>query len=58
MGGVTSIDRATGNDSRKRLRSVAANRATFEALDLDRIDPASCIQHLSESIGQIEEADR
>ena len=28
-GWMTSIDRATGNDSRQRLRSVAANRVTF-----------------------------
>ena len=56
-GWVTSVNQATGNDSRKRLRSVVADRATFEALDLNRIDPASCIRHLSEGVGQIQEAD-
>ena len=54
-GWVTSVDRATGNDSRQRLRSVAADRDSFEALDLKRIDPAACIQHLSEGIGHIRE---
>ena len=55
-GWVTNVNKATGNDSRKRLRSVVTDRATFEALDLDRIDPASCIRHLSEGVGQIQEA--
>ncbi len=55
-GWVTIVNKATGNDSRKRLRSVVADRATFEALDLTRIDPASCIRHLSEGVGQIQEA--
>ena len=53
-GWVTSTDRATGNDSRQRLRSVLANRAVFEAFDLNRIDPAACIQRLSEEVGQVE----
>ena len=57
-GWMTSIDKATGNDSRQRLRSVAASRVTFEALDLNRIDPAACIQHLSEGMGHIQEAGR
>ncbi len=56
-GWVTSVNKATGNDSRKRLRSVVVDRATFEAIDLSRIDPASCIRHLSEGVGQIQEAD-
>ena len=53
-GWVTSVDRATGSDSRQRLRSVLANRVTFEAFDLSRIDPAACIQLLSEGVGQVE----
>ena len=57
-GWVTTVSKATGNDSRKRRRSVVANRAAFEALDLARIDPASCIRHLSEGVGQIQEADK
>ncbi len=57
-GWVTSVDSATGNDSRQRLRSVLANRVTFEAFDLNRIDPAACIQRLSEGVGQVEQADR
>ena len=57
-GWVTTVNQATGNDSRKRLRSVVANRATFEAFDLARIEPASCIRHLSEGVGQIQEADQ
>ena len=56
-GWVTSVNKATGNDLRKRRRSVVVDRATFEAIDLSRIDPASCIRHLSEGVGQIEEAD-
>ena len=56
-GWVTSVDRATGNDSRRRLRSVFADKITFEALDLNRIDPATCIQHLSKAVGQIHEVD-
>jgi len=55
-GWVTNVNKATGNDSRKRLRSVVAKRATFEAFDLARIDPASCMRHLSEGVGQIQEA--
>ena len=57
-GWVTSVHRATGHDTRSRVRSVAANRATFEAFDLSRIDPASCIRRLSEGVGQIHEADQ
>ena len=57
-GWVTNVNKATGNDSRKRLRSVVADRATFEAFGLARIDPASCIRHLSEGVVQIQEADK
>jgi restriction system protein len=55
-GWVTSLDTATGNDKRERVYSVVAQRSAFESLHLSRIDPAACIQKLSEGVGQIDGA--
>ncbi len=51
---VADIDKATGLDKRKRVRSISADRKTFEAFDLARIEPSACVAKLSEGVGHIE----
>lgn len=57
-GWITSLDKATGNDKRERACCVVADRETFESFDLSRIDPAACIQRLSDQVNQMHGASR
>ena len=52
-GWVTSVNPATGQDNRERVRTIMCDRETFEALDLSRIDPAACIKFLAENVGHM-----
>lgn len=44
---VSTVDRATGQDSRPPIVSVQAERSTFTELDLPRADPAACLKRLN-----------
>ena len=57
-GWVTSLNKATGQDERKQVRCIASDRATFEAFDLSRVEPAACVAKLSENVGQMSGAAR
>ncbi len=46
-GHVTTRDPATGRQIHPCLVSVSANRATFDELEFDHLDPASCLKHLN-----------
>ncbi len=50
---VVKLNKASGNDERKRLCSLIADRKTFESFNLDRVEPAECIKKLSEGTGQM-----
>ncbi len=45
-GWVTGIDRSTGNDFTSCILSVQAARETFQAINLERVDPKECIRSL------------
>lgn len=45
-GFVNFIDSATGQEKRSCLLSVLADQATFETIDLGRIDPKACFKSL------------
>jgi restriction system protein len=45
-GFVAAVDGATGKEKRTCIISVSAGRQAFEALDLSRVDPSSCIKGL------------
>ncbi|WLR98754.1 restriction endonuclease [Shinella sumterensis] len=42
----TSVNRATGKDTRSCIMSVLVRRADFEAIDLSRVDPKACFKSL------------
>ncbi|KQS54518.1 hypothetical protein ASG36_20670 [Geodermatophilus sp. Leaf369] len=45
-GSVAHVDPATGKDTATPLVAVACDRATFEELDLRRVEPAETMRHL------------
>src|SRR5262249_31031991 len=45
-GWVTGIDRASGNDFTSCILSVQAPRATFQTMQLERVEPKECIRSL------------
>lgn len=45
-GWVTGIDRASGNDFTSCILSVQAPRETFQAMQLERVEPKECIRSL------------
>ncbi len=45
-GWVTGIDPKTGNDYTSCILSVQASRATFQALNLERVDAKECVKSL------------
>jgi restriction system protein len=45
-GWVTGVDRKTGNDFTSCMVSVQAPRATFQAFQLERVDPKECVRSL------------
>ncbi len=46
VGSVTHVDLATGKDTTTPLIAVAVDRATFEDIDLRRVEPAETLRHL------------
>lgn len=42
----TSVNRATGKDTRSCIMSVLVHRADFEQIDLSRVDPKACFKSL------------
>ena len=49
---VDTIDRRTGQFVRPCLVSVQADRATFEAIKLRRVDPVACLKHLQSKVSE------
>jgi len=45
-GYVNFIDKSTGQEVRSCLLSVVVDKATFEAIDLSRVDPRACFKSL------------
>lgn len=51
-GYVDSIDLSTGRSIRPCLVTVRTTRDTFDALDLERVDPALCLKGLNASVSK------
>jgi restriction system protein len=51
-GMVSTSDPATGRSIRPCLVSLRTTRATFEDLDLSRVDPATCLQRLGAGVSR------
>lgn len=47
---VDTVDRATGRSVRPCLVTVRTIRDTFVSIDLARVDPAACLQHLKAAV--------
>ena len=45
-GWVTALNKATGHDETSCVISVSTERAVFEAIQLERVDPAECLKQL------------
>jgi len=55
-GNVDAVDSATGRRTRPTLIAVQTTRQAFEALNLDAVEPASCLDHLDASLSKKPEA--
>lgn len=55
-GYVDAVDSATGRRARPTLIAVQTSRQAFEALNLDAVEPASCLDHLGASLSKKPEA--
>ncbi|RVU43104.1 restriction endonuclease [Lujinxingia sediminis] len=45
-GWVTALNKATGHDETSCVISVSTERSAFEAIQLERVDPAECLRQL------------
>lgn len=51
-GMVSTVDPATGRPVHPCLLTLRTTRATFEELDLGRVDPAACLRHLGAGVSR------
>ncbi len=51
-GYVDTVDPRTGQQAKPMLVTVRTTRAVFEGIDLRRVDPIACLQHLGASVSK------